>query len=440
MFTRALRAGVLVALTLAGVGAGGHMGPPLQIGRAGAEPGQIARVGADPRVGPLTFTKDIAPIVWARCATCHRPGEIGPFSLITYDDVRRHATQIAAVTARRVMPPWKPAPGRGSFQNERRLSDAELDAIQTWIAAGAPEGEAADLPALPLPLREAQRERAWQLGTPDLIVTMPAPYTLAADGADVFRTFVIPIPVAAARYVRALEFHPGNARVVHHANLGVDRTGSSRALDARDPEPGYSGSMERDARYPEGQLLGWTPGQAAHAVPDGTQWRLEPGSDLVVQLHLQPTGKRESLQVTAGFYFTDAAPTRSPIGLRLGSETIDIPAGTDAWAIADRYLLPVDVEVFAIQPHAHNLARKMQAMAILPGGGMRWLIAIDDWDFRWQDVYRYTTPVALPKGSVITMAYVYDNSAANPRNPHRPPQRVVWGPNTTDETRDLWVP
>ena len=334
MFTRALRAGVLVALTLAGVGAGGHMRPPLQIGRAGgepgqiervgAEPGQIARVGADPRVGLLTFTKDIAPIVWARCATCHRPGEIGPFSLITYDDVRRHATQIAAVTARRVMPPWKPAPGRGSFQNERRLSDAELDAIQTWIAAGAPEGEAADLPALPLPLREAQRERAWQLGTPDLIVTMPAPYTVAADGADVFRTFVIPIPVAAARYVRALEFHPGNARVVHHANLGVDRTRSSRALDARDPEPGYSGSMERDARYPEGQLLGWTPGQAAHAVPDGTQWRLEPGSDLVVQLHLQPTGKRESLQVTAGFYFTDVAPTRSPIGLRLGSETIDI--------------------------------------------------------------------------------------------------------------------
>src|SRR5438105_2732841 len=210
----------------------------------------------------LTFTKDIAPIVWARCATCHRPGEIGPFSLITYDDVRRHATQIAAVTARRVMPPWKPAPGRGSFQNERRLSDAELDAIQTWIAAGAPEGEAADLPALPLPLREAQRERAWQLGTPDLIVTMPAPYTLAADGTDVFRTFVIPIPVAAARYVRALEFHPGNARVVHHANLGVDRTRSSRRLDARDPEPGYSGGMERDARYPEGQLLGWTPGQA----------------------------------------------------------------------------------------------------------------------------------------------------------------------------------
>ena len=436
MSTRALRLGAFVALTLPGVGAVGHMGPPLQVVRADV-PAQSARAAADPRVGPLTFNRDIAPIVWNRCAACHRPGEIGPFNLITYDDVKRHATQIAAVTARRVMPPWKPLPGHGSFQNERRLTDGELDAIQRWIAAGALEGDAADLP----PQQEAleAHARSWQLGPPDLVVAMPAPYTVRADGPDVFRTFVIPIPLTAARYVRALEFHPGNARVVHHANLGVDRTRSSRRLDERDPEPGYSGSMERDARYPEGQLLGWTPGQAAHEVPDGTEWRLEPGSDLVAQLHLQPDGRQESVQVSAAFYFTDRAPTRTPIGLRLGSETIDIPAGNDAWAIADRYQLPVDVDVVAIQPHAHNLARKMQAMAILPDGTMRWLIAIDDWDFRWQDVYRYTAPLALPKGTVITMTYVYDNSAANPRNPHHPPARVVWGQNTSDEMGDLWI-
>src|SRR6266851_9957935 len=381
----------------------------------------------------LTFTKDIAPIVWARCATCHRPGEIGPFNLITYDDVRRHATQIAAVTARRVMPPWKPLPGKGDFQSARRLSERELDTIQQWIAAGAREGDAADLPPVP-----AWRE-GWQLGTPDLVVRMPAPFAVPADGPDVFRTFVIPIPLAAARYVRALEFHPGNARVVHHANLGVDRTRSSRRLDARDPEPGYAGGMERDARYPEGQLLGWTPGQAPHAVPEGTQWRLEPESDLVVQLHLQPTGKPDSLQVTAGFYFTDAPPTRTPIGLRLGSETIDIPAGNDAWAIADRYQLPVDVDVLAVQPHAHNLARRMEATATLPDGSTRWLVAIDDWDFRWQDVYRYSAPIALPRGTTLAMRYTYDNSAANPRNPHHPPARVVWGQNTSDEMGDLWV-
>src|SRR5262249_54110946 len=217
------------------------------------------------------------------------------------------------------------------------------------------------------------------------------------------------------------------------------RTRSSRLLDARDPEPGYAGGMERDARYPEGQLLGWTPWQAAHAVPDGTQWRLEPGSDLIVQLHLQPTGKPEALQVSAGLYFTDPPPARTPIGLRLGRETIDIPANVHDYVVSDAYVLPTAADVVAIQPHAHNLARHMEAAATLPDGTRRWLIAIDNWDFRWQDVYRYATPITLPKGATIVMRYVYDNSPANPRNPHTPPTRVVWGQNTSAEMGDLWV-
>jgi tetratricopeptide (TPR) repeat protein len=379
-----------------------------------------------------TFNKDIAPIVWARCASCHRPDEIGPFSLLTYDEVRRRATQIVEVTARGLMPPWKPK-GEGTFQNERRLTDRERQLIQQWVAGGSREGDAADLPPHP------NWDDGWQLGRPDLVVRMTEAYTVPADGPDVFRTFVIPIPLSEPRYVRALEFHPGNARVVHHANLGVDRTRSSRHLDARDPGPGYAGSMERDARYPEGQLLGWTPGQAPHPAPAGTQWRLEPASDLVVQLHLQPTGKPEALQAMVGLFFTDVPPTRTPIGLRLGSETIDIPPGAPEHVIADRYMLPVDVDVLAIQPHAHNLARRMEASATLPDGSTRPLITIEDWDFRWQDVYRYAAPFLLPKGTTIAMRYVYDNSARNPRNPHSPPARVVWGQNTSDEMGDLWI-
>ena len=393
-----------------------------------AAPASVA--AAQPR---LTFNKDIAPIVWLRCASCHRPGEIGPFNLLTYDDVRQRAAQIAAVTARRIMPPWKPAPVEDGFQNERRLTDRELDAILQWIASGTPEGDAADRRPAP------SWNDGWQLGTPDLVVRMADTYTVPADGADVFRTFVIPIPLSTARYVRAIELRPGNARVVHHANLGVDRTRSSRQLDARDPGPGYAGSMERDARYPEGQLLGWTPGQAPHAAPGGTQWRLEAGSDLVVQLHLQPTGKPEDVQVAVGLFFTDAPPVRTPIGLRLGSETIDIPAGAKEYIVSDEYRLPVDAEVLAVQPHAHNLARRMEATATLPDGTRRPLISIADWDFRWQDVYRYATPFLLPKGTTISMRYTYDNSAGNPRNPHRPPGRVVWGQNTSDEMGDLWI-
>ncbi len=381
----------------------------------------------------VTFTKDIAPIVWSRCSPCHRPGEVGPFSLLTYDDVRRRASAIAAVTSRRLMPPWKPLPGKGDFADARRLSDRELELLQRWIADGTPQGRDADRPAQP------SWNTAGRLGTPDLVVSMPVAFTVPAAGSDVFRTFVVPIPTTRVRYVRAIEMRPDNARVVHHANLGIDRTRSSRQLDARDGQPGYSGGMVQDARYPEGQLLGWTPGQAPHAVPAGMQWMLEPNSDLVLQLHLQPTGKPEPLTVSVAFFFTDEAPTRMPLGLRLGSETIDIPPAESAYVVQDRYVLPVDVELLAVQPHAHTLARRMEANATRPDGTSVPIVEIDDWDFRWQDVYRYTQPVALPKGTTIAMRYVYDNSAANARNPHHPPARVVWGQNTSDEMGDLWL-
>src|SRR5262245_51014813 len=230
-----------------------------------------------------TFSKDIAPIVFARCAGCHRPGEIGPFSLLSYADVRQRLTQIADVTSRRIMPPWKPERGHEAFLDDRSLRDDELRLLQQWLAQGAIEGDPRDLPTLP------DTTSGWQLGAPDVIVGMPEPFLVPADGPDVFRTFVIPIPTTTARYVRAVEFRPGNARAVHHANFGIDRTRSSRRLDQQDPEPGYPGGMVPEAGYPPGHMLGWTPGQRPRPSPDGMPWRLERESDLVVQLHMRPT-------------------------------------------------------------------------------------------------------------------------------------------------------
>jgi len=375
----------------------------------------------------------VAPIVYGHCAVCHRPGEIGPFSLLTYDDVRRHARQIAEVTARRVMPPWKPDPGVGDFVDARVLSAAEIDTIARWVAEGAPEGDRRDLPPTP------NWHDGWPLGPPDLVVTMKDPYTLAADGPDIFRTFVLPIPTTSTHYVRAMVFRPGNPRVVHHANLGIDRTRASRRLDEQDAEPGYAGSMAQEAAYPAGYLLGWTPGQQPRSSPDDLAWRLDADSDIVAGLHLQPSGKPEPVTVSVGFYFTDTAPARVPVGLRLGSETIDIPAGERTYGISDQYTLPVDVDLLAIQPHAHDLGRRMEASATRPDKSVVRLLSISDWNFRWQDVYRYRVPVRLPRGSTITMRYVYDNSAENVRNPSHPPRRVLWGQNTTDEMGDLWL-
>lgn len=383
--------------------------------------------------GPVTFSKDIAPILYEHCTPCHRPGEIGPFPLQTYRDARQRMNLIVDSTTRRVMPPWKPVNARGLFLDDRSLTSAQVQAIKEWADQGGPEGDPKDLPAMP------SFADGWQFGTPDVVVTMTEPYALRPDGPDLFRTFVLPIPTNTVRYVRAMEFRPGKGRGVHHANIGVDHTRSSRRLDAADPEPGYVGGMVQDAAYPAGYLLGWTPGQQPRPSPDGMPWRLEPGSDLVVQLHLQPTGKPEPIQVSIGFFFTDTPPVETPLGLRMGSETIDIAPGNGSYEILDRFVVPVDTKVLALQPHAHYLGREMLAVATLPDGSERPLVQIDDWDFRWQDVYRFASPPVLPKGSTIRMRFTYDNSAANPRNPFQPPQRIVWGQNTTDEMGDLWM-
>jgi cytochrome c-type biogenesis protein CcmH/NrfG len=264
-------------------------------------------------------------------------------------------------------------------------------------------------------------------------------YRVPASGPEFSRVFVVPVPVSTVRYVRGLEFRPGNARVLHHANIRVDRTRASRQLDEEDPAPGYAGLIVRAASYPDGHFLGWTPGQMAPLLPPGLMWRLHPGSDLVIEVHMVPTGKPELVAPSIGFYFGSDGSPRPAATLRLGRQTIDIPPGEKHYAISDSFVLPVDVEVQAVQPHAHYRARQVTGIARLSDGTTRWLLYIKDWDFRWQHVYRYVTPLTLPRGTTLSLHYTYDNSEENPRNPQRPPTRVRWGQQSTSEMGDLWV-
>jgi Flp pilus assembly protein TadD len=301
------------------------------------------------------------------------------------------------------------------------------------LEAGAPEGDPRDLP----PPRDWVD--GWQLGKPDLVITLKQPYTLPAEGTDAFRIFVLPIPVETARFVRGLEFRPGNPKVVHHANIRIDTTSVSRRLDEAGPGPGYDGLIARTATYPDGHFLGWTPGQVAPLLPPDLAWRLERNTDLVVELHMQPSGKAEQVAPSIGLYFGDTPPTRTPAMLRLGRQDIDIPAEDAKYVITDSYTLPVDVDVEAVQPHAHYRARDVRGEATLPDGSTKRLIDIADWDFRWQHVYRFVTPLSLPKGTTVSMRYTYDNSASNERNPQRPPIRARWGQRSAEEMGDLWL-
>lgn len=382
--------------------------------------------------GQVTFSRDVAPVIYAKCARCHHPGGSAPFSLLTYRDARSHAMQIGLATKNRVMPPWKVDPAGEKFIGLDPLTLSEINLIERWVADGALEGNRAELPAPPA------SSGGWQLGTPDLIVTLPAPFVLAADGPDVSRVFVLPLPVDRQRYVRGIEFRANNPRI-HHANIRIDATPASRELDEQDAAPGYDGIILRSAVYPDGHFLGWTPGQAAPLLPSGLSWALAPRSDVVLQLHLVPSGKPEQIQPSIGVYFTEDAPARTPVMMRLSDQHIDIPAGDAQYIASDSFVLPVDAEVLAVQPHAHYLAREISGTATLPDGTTRTLISIADWDLRWQHVYRYQTPVALPKGTTVSMRYRYDNSAANPRNPATPPVRVPWGQQSREEMGDLWL-
>jgi hypothetical protein len=377
--------------------------------------------------GGVTFSHDVSPILYKHCANCHRPGEVAPFPLLTYADAAKRAALIARVTASRYMPPWQPVPGYGHFQGERHLSDADIAILRKWAAAGAPEGDPAQTPPAP------HFPKTWLLGTPDLTVRLPHPYAVPAEGPDQYECFVIPLNLTKDMYVRALEFRPQNRRVVHHALFFLDA-----GHIARQNGESYS-CFGTPGFLPSGSLGGWTPGTQAVRIQDGLQMILRKGSDLVLQIHYHPTGKPETDQSELGLYFTPKPPAKWMADIALVSHQIDIPPGDRAYKVRDHFTTPVAVDAIGIIPHAHHVCRDMKGWAILPNGRKVWLLWIRDWNFAWQEHYRYATPVRLPAGTRLEMEFTYDNSADNPHNPNHPSKRVVWGPGSKDEMAGLHV-
>ncbi len=382
----------------------------------------------------VTFNKDIAPIIYKNCSSCHRPGEVAPFSLLTYSDAAKRATLIATVTAKRYMPPWKPEPGYGDFEDERRLNDKEIQLLSDWAKAGAPEGNAKDKPVPP------QFQEGWQLGKPDLIVQMPEPYTVPAEGRDIYRCFVLPLNLTEDRYVSAIEFRPGNRKVVHHAILHTEEIGPARQRDAADPGPGYNCFGGGGGVTGEGGLGGWAPGATPRFLPDGVARLVTAGSDLIVQNHYHPSGKSETDQSTVGIYFSKTPPTKTMLTLPLVVRNLAIPAGDPRYKVETSFTTPIPLHVSGISPHMHLLGKEMKVTAILPDGSERPMIWIKDWDFNWQGQYGYREPMELPAGTRIHMEAYYDNSSNNPRNPNDPPKLVRWGEQTTDEMSIAFIP
>jgi peroxiredoxin len=377
----------------------------------------------------ITFNRHVAPILFQNCVRCHRPGEVGPFSLLTYNDASKRADFIRDVTADGRMPPWKPHPGAGVFLDASRLSAREKDVIRVWAETGCKEGDPIDLPVPP------KFTDGWQLGQPDLVITMPEPYRLPADAPDVYRSFPIAIPLDRDAIVTGIEFRPDNRRIVHHSRAYLDQTGDARRRDSSDPEQGFTGWFAEtgglDLPYPG--IGAWTPGMTPRFAPDGVGRMIPRGSDVVLQVHYHATGKPESDRSSVGFFFAKNPISKTMAGFTLCTAQIDIPAGVTRHKIIVSTRMKADVHLYTVVPHAHYLCREFRLAATLPDGTIQPLLWIMDWDLDWQDQYRYAKPVRLPKGSIVTLAAYYDNSDDNPRNPNTPLRRVRYGIGTNDE-------
>jgi hypothetical protein len=387
----------------------------------------IGAAAAETSNDALTFNKHIAPIIYKHCADCHHPGEVAPFELLSYADVKKRARQIVLVTRDRFMPPWKSIEGHGHFVGERRLKQEEIDLIARWLDEGAVEGEPGDLPPQPT------FSEGWKLGQPDIVITMPEPYPIKADGPDDFRNFVFELSVPEGKYIKAAEFRPSNRVIVHHAALMIDTSGEARRKDEADPAPGFPGAALPGPLLP-GSMATWTPGRDPSPLPEGFSLPWKSGVGLILQLHLHPSGKPESEQSSIGFYLTDEPPRRSMVDMLLVNTSIDIPPGETAYHARDEFTLPIDMEALGVFPHMHLIGRDIKITAQPPDSEKPFsLVWINDWDFNWQGFYQYTEPVKLPAGTQIVMETIHDNSAENIRNPNSPPKRMRWGEQTTDE-------
>ncbi len=376
----------------------------------------------------VTFNNQIVRIFQENCQVCHHPGDIGPFSMMTYRDVSPYARSIKQETQARRMPPWKPVQGYGEFIGERRLTQQQIDLIAQWVDSGAPEGDPRDLPE---PLEFSPD---WTLGTPDLVLEPDAPFTLEAEGNDVYRCFSMPTGLLENRNVSAVEVRPGNRGVVHHVILFQDSLGLSSRLRADDSQPGYN-CFGGPGFLPTGAFGGWVPGNRPRFLPDRMGIRTTAGDRVVMQVHYHRKGATVQDRTRVGIYFARTPVDRYYTFLPILNDRFVLPAGDPSRTVTASLTLPpfINLRGISIIPHMHLLGKQIRVDAVYPGGDRRPLIFIDDWNFDWQDTYFFRNPVPLPALTRLELTSIYDNSASNPRNPNDPPKDVRWGEQTTDE-------
>ena len=398
----------------------------------------------------VTYHRDVQPILQKHCQSCHRPGDVGPFALMTYKQALNWASDIVHYTQSKEMPPWKPSAGL-EFKNARSLTARELDTLALWEKTGCPEGDPKDAPP------PVKFPAGWRLGEPDLVVEVPDDFHVGAAGKDTFRCFVLPTGLKEDKYVVAYEVRPGNATVVHHTLNYFDTTGKARKLETAERErkkladeldrgPGYPVAMglgfipnQADAPRPEipavGSLGGWAPGQLGTQFPESSGVLLPKEAEIVLQVHYHRTGKPEKDRTKVGLYFAKKPVEKPWTTLVVGgmSPLTLIPAGKAKHVEKGSAWTTADANLHSVMPHMHLLGRSVKVSLTPPGGETVVLVDIKDWDYNWQESYWFAKPVFAKAGTRIDVEAVFDNSDKNPHNPSNPPKLVRFGEETTNE-------
>jgi hypothetical protein len=414
----------------------------------------------------ITFNQDVAPIFFKNCAECHRPGEAAPFSVLSYRDARPWAKSIREKVADRTMPPWHADPHYGQFQNERRLTQAEIDTIKAWVDAGAIEGAEKELPPTP------KFVEGWGIGRPDVVLSMPQPYTVEAEGPDEYQYFEVPTGFTEDKFVRAIEARPGNRKVVHHVvvfiqppapaeppRLSEEELGKQREQRAKEsiryndgflrrvkaeapvhndgcalPNGGGGTKFDTSKRDPGTiYLTEWAPGRNPDIMGPGVAKKIPAGSKLTFQVHYnKAAGSVQTDRSSIGLVFAKAPPTKLLTTELIFNAYMQIPPGAERHRVSACWTAQSDLRLATLMPHMHFRGAAMQIEAAYPDGRKEMLLNVPRYDFAWQTGYMLKQPLMIPKGTTLLVTGWFDNSAKNRFNPD-PAQAVRWGDPTYDE-------
>ena len=421
---------------------------------------------ASPANTNVTFTHDVAPILYQHCVACHHPNDIAPMSLLTYKDARPWAASIRQAVLSGKMPPWKADPHFGKWSNDPRLSDAEIETIKAWIDGGKLEGDPKEMPALP------DFPDGWRIGKPDAVITIPE-QVIEGSGPDEYVYLTVPTNFKEDRWIVASELRPGNHKVVHHAHVFVvdppDPSATANKSTEKDPQKEYAkwlriqqGSLEwvrpeapvidngcsvdDNGTFPGthssdlGSLISsYLPGRSPDVYPEGTARKIPAGASLNFQIHYsRTTGKKEVDATSVGLIFAREPPRQISRRIDLSNHMFMIPAGDPDHSVTECHTFNKDILVTSLTPHMHLRGKSMRIVADLPNGEKKTLLYVPAYSFNWQITYRAEEPILLPKGTRVEILATFDNSPNNPINPD-PTKAVRWGSASETEMMDGWI-